>query len=432
MKKSFNVYSFGCRVNEAEKVQIETQFLSNKYKIDNKKPSIAIINTCAVTAKAEREARQLIYKLKKEGIQKIIITGCSATYWKKTSIYQNLPVDIVVDNINKELLVDIIMKRFFPEDDSFQHQSLDQMQHKDKYLSSGRLMLKIQDGCHRFCSYCIVPYLRGKPHSEKINNIELRIKHYQHTYCLKELILTAINTEAFGKDTGESLTDLVDAVIQKTDISRISFGSIHPWSITLEFIKWYGNLKQKERFVHFFHIPLQSGSDNTLSLMKRGYTTEEFLWKINEIHKINPFAFIATDVIVGFLDETDSDFQKTYSLLEKSLISKFHVFRFSKRNKTAAFYMSKRLKEPTYEEKRKRSKALIELSNHKYLEFQQKNVGRRRLALFVGEGMKGYQKALLDNQLPVFVRSNSNLNGQIYPVKVVNILKNYLFAELAI
>jgi len=94
--------------------------------------------------------------------------------------------------------------------------------------------------------------------------------------------------------------------------------------------------------------------------------------------------------------------------------------------------MSKRLKEPTYEEKRERSKALIELSNHKYLEFQQKNVGRRRLALFVGEGMKGYQKALLDNQLPVFVRSNSNLNGQIYPVKVVNILKNYLFAELAI
>jgi len=428
MKKTFIIYSFGCRVNEAEKVQIQLGFEKKGFTYDEKAPSIGIINTCAVTAKAEREARQLIYKLKKKGLGKLIITGCSATYWMKTKSLSKLPVDLCIENTNKDYLVDLVVNRFFCTDSPCPNNGAVLESAPDKFLRSGRLMLKIQDGCHRFCSYCIVPYLRGTPKSFSIHNLESKIHNYQNP--ISEVIFTAINTEAFGKDTGESLTDLIQTIIDKTNVPRISFGSIHPWSITPEFMRWYGSLKQKDRFVHFFHIPLQSGTNKTLSLMKRGYTTEEFIWKINEIHKTNPFAFIATDVIVGFLDESESDFETTYSFLEKSPISKFHVFRFSKREKTAAYYMAKRLKEPTSEEKKKRSKALIELSNRKYYEFLVQNIGRKSLALHIGAIKDGYQEALLDNQIPVYVKTNKNLNGTIQKVKVIEVKEKKLFGTI--
>ena len=429
MKKTFYIYSFGCRVNEAEKVHMEIQLRENGFKEDRDNPSIALINTCAVTAKAEREARQLIYKLKKDNVQKIIITGCSATYWLQTKTHQNLPVDLVIENLNKEFTVDLILKRFFEYSNIKKNNAGNYVPvSQDKFIQSGRLMIKIQDGCHRFCSYCIVPYLRGKAASESIVNLQSQIKDYKGK--VNEIIFTAINTESFGQDTGESLTELIQNTLDTTNIPRISFGSIHPWSITSEFLKWYKNLKQKDRFVHFFHIPLQSGTDKTLSLMKRGYTTDEFLWKINEIKKINPLAFIATDVIVGFLDESDSDFQTTYSFLEKSPISKFHVFRFSKREKTAAFYMAKRLKEPTDEAKKKRSKALIELSNQKYKTFLENNVGRTSSALFIGNVKDGFQEALLDNQIPVLVKTPRNLNGKIQNIKTTHISNNIFYGEI--
>lgn len=429
MNKTFKIYSFGCRVNEAEKVQIELNLLKSGFSFDNMNPSVAIINTCAITSKAEREARQLIYRLKKKGNSTVIITGCSATYWKKTKTYQKLPIDLIIDNVNKKYLVDIVNKRYFSMNNPSELSSQkDNGIFSDKYLSSGRLMIKIQDGCHRFCSYCIVPYLRGPPNSQRIKNLVLRVKSYDNK--INEVIFTAINTEAFGKDTGESLTRLIQTIIDKTTIPRISFGSIHPWSITPEFLKWYKNLKQKERFVHFFHIPLQSGTDKMLLLMKRAYTTDEFLTKLKSIHKINPFAFIATDVIVGFLDESDSDFQKTYDFLNKSPISKIHVFRFSKREKTAAYYMSKRLKEPTADDKKKRSRALIELSMRKYQAFLSKHIGKISTALFIGNVKDGFQEALLNNQIPVKIKTKNDMKSTIQNVLVQKLQDNTLIGKL--
>ncbi len=141
-------------------------------------------------------------------------------------------------------------------------------------------MIKIQDGCQRFCSYCIVPYLRGRPKSFLIKDIVKKVNSFKN---IQEVILTAINTEAFGYDTGETLTQLISQVIDKTSIPRISFGSIHPWSIDQKFLDFYKKILDKKRLVNFFHVPLQSGCDKTLKLMKRGYTTEEFSWKIREI-----------------------------------------------------------------------------------------------------------------------------------------------------
>ena len=159
----------------------------------------------------------------------------------------------------------------------------------NKFISSGRMFLKIQDGCHRFCTFCIVPYLRGQPKSFSIKYLISSIKGLEKN--VKEVILTAINTQAYGFDTGEKFTDLITSILENTPIERLSFGSIHPWSIDNAFLSLYEKLKDNQRFAKYLHIPLQSGSNKILSNMKRGYTQEELSEKLNKLHLIYPLTF---------------------------------------------------------------------------------------------------------------------------------------------
>ncbi len=413
MKKTFFSYSFGCRVNQAEKESLDQQLYRYGFISDIRSPSMYVINTCAVTAKAEREARQLIYQLKRKNPKaKIIVTGCSATYWLKKHL--SLPeADLYLDNQHKAKLADQIVQGYFAT---------------GKYLASSRLLFKIQDGCHRFCTYCITAYLRGKPKSRSIKAILEQIKPLSRQ--VKEVVLTAINTEAYGQDTGESLVKLTKTLIDKTDISRISFGSIHPWSVNKEFLSFYKAYLPKKRLVNFFHIPLQSGSDKILKLMKRDYTGQKFLNKLKQIKKINPYAFIATDVIVGFLGETEKEFQETVNFLKKAPISRFHIFRFSNRPDTAAYFMKNKIKEPTSQEKIKRAKVLSLLGKQKYLDFLKKNIGRTSSALFLVKKVGEYQEALLDNQLSILIKTNKNLAGQIKNVKILSVRKDRLLGKI--
>ncbi len=310
--QTFNSFSFGCRVNHAEREEIDQQMVRAGYNHTSSNPDVFIINTCSITHKAEREARQLIYKTKKNNPDtKIVVTGCSATYWLKTGTYRQLPVDLLVDNTNKEYLVKLLVKKMEGRRKKIEARKW-KMEDRvnDKFINSGRLMVKIQDGCHRFCSFCIVPHLRGLPKSEKIASIVSRLKTYDNS--LSEVILTAINTEAFGKDTEESFLDLVKTVLTQTNFSRLSFGSVHPWSVTDEFIDFYKKEQLNgQRLVKFFHIPLQSGSNRVLALMKRRHTREDMMERVKQINQINPMTFISTDIIVGYLEETDDDFRNT-------------------------------------------------------------------------------------------------------------------------
>jgi threonylcarbamoyladenosine tRNA methylthiotransferase MtaB len=428
---TFSSFAFGCRVNEAEKEALDKKMLDAGFSFNKDRPNIFIINTCAVTHKAEREARNLIYQIKRKNPQtKIVITGCSATYWQKNKLYEELPIDLLVDNINKEFLVELIKKRLLNQKKDIQPQHLEGAEYKltSKFLTSNRLLVKIQDGCQRFCTFCIVPYLRGLPKSKKIEEIVKEINNYPGK--ISEVILTAINTEAFGLDTGESFIDLIEKVLEKTSIPRLSFGSIHPWSITPQFIDFYQKILTTNRLINFFHIPLQSGSNTILRLMKRGYTSEEILEKLSALEKINPLSLLATDVIVGFLGETKTEFEETYRFLEKSPLVKFHIFRFSKRKNTAAFYMAKNLKEPTEEEKKKRAKALKELFTKKYFKFLEKNLGRLSTALILNKKENGFYEALLDNQLPIIIEKNKNIMpGEIVKVRVERIKNGKLVGK---
>jgi len=459
MQTTFCSYSFGCRVNQAEKEELDKNLQLKSFVQSDTKPDFYIINTCAVTSKAEREARQLIYQTRKKFPKtKIIVTGCSATKWinEKAQIKEAY---LLVDNVNKEYIAELIRSKvkystsFWqvppsgtrPEShrDAGQASMTKKALLNDKYLSSGRLLLKIQDGCQRFCTYCIVPYLRGLPKSKPISEILRTVKDYAKNTPgeslratpgvkkspIKEVILAAINTEAYGYDTGESFIDLISHILNQTSIPRISLGSIHPWSINDEFFKFYKKVMPQQRLVNFFHIPLQSGSNKILTLMKRGYTREEFIEKLNILQKINPLAFIGTDIIVGFLEENDHDFTDTYNFLFNSPIAKFHIFRFSKREKTAAYFMAKRLKEPPVAIKIKRAKFLAELGRKKYEQFLEKHIGLTFPALFLERRIEDYQEVLLDNQIPALIRTSKNLAGEIKSIKITTCKQNKLLGE---
>jgi threonylcarbamoyladenosine tRNA methylthiotransferase MtaB len=427
-KSTFYTYAFGCRVNEAEKEEIDRKMIARGMVYEPNNPFVYIINTCSVTHKAEREARQLVYTVKKDHPEtKIVVTGCAATYWLKNDLHGDLPVDLTVDNLNKEFLVDIIERRLLEKNKSKHEEN-----HKptNKFMGSGRVMIKIQDGCQRFCTFCIVPYLRGMPKSYPEQDIVKNINKLERSMVVSEVVLTAINTQAYGYDNGQKFVNLVNAVIAKTKVPRVSFGSIHPWSVDDDFFAFYKKVLPLNRLVNFFHIPLQSGSNKILSLMKRGYKREEFVEKLGAINKINPNAFMATDVIVGFLEETDSDFEDTYNFLKASPINRFHVFRFSRRAKTAADYMARRMMEPTPKEKATRSEALIRLGQEKYEKFLMSQVGRYSTALLLEKETEGFREALLDNQLPVYVKIGKEDASAIKKVKIIEFKKGRLFGRI--
>ncbi len=435
MKMTFFSESFGCRVNEAERLEINFQLKKAGFEYDFDNPTFYIINTCAVTHKAEREVRQRLYQIKRKFPKtKLVITGCAATFWQKNQLTKNLPVDLIIENVNKEFFVEIVKNSLLhqsPYDLPGQKESLATSQKSvilSKFLQSRRLLVKIQDGCHRFCTFCIVPYLRGIPKSLTINQIIEKIKNFQGK--ISEVILTAVNTEAFGLDTGEKFIDLLISLIDQTNIARISLGSIHPNSIDDNFCQFYKQYLPKRRLVDFFHIPIQSGSDKILSLMKRGYRSVEILEKIHLIKNLNQWALIGTDVIVGFLDEEEADFEKTYHFLTQAPINKFHIFRYSPRKKTAAFYLAKRLKEPDDVIKKKRAKLLADLGQKKYEQFLQKHIGKFFSCLLLDKKDDQLREGLLSNQIPVFVKENKTSAGEIKNVKIIEFKKGTLFGKI--
>jgi threonylcarbamoyladenosine tRNA methylthiotransferase MtaB len=234
-----------------------------------------------------------------------------------------------------------------------------------------------------------------------------------------EVVLSAINTESFGKDTGESLIELIKAVLNKTKVQRIAFGSIHPWSLNDEFIEYYRKeLSHEERFIHFFHVPLQSGSQSVLKLMRREYDINEILFKLKAIKSIRKDAFIASDVIVGYLGETDQLFKETEEALIHSTISRLHVFRFSNRAHTAAYYLRKQYSEPTAQDKKNRSSRLITLSKTKMAAFTNKLVGLSFGSLVINNTQKGI-KLLLQNHIEGIIPGKNALPGQLMHVTIL-------------
>lgn len=423
MKVKF--YTLGCKVNTYETEAMEQQFMAYGYNLSEENADIYVINTCAVTNIAERKSRQMIRRAKELNPKAIIVVcGCYAQTSKEE--IEKMPEVNIVIGVNEKTNIVKIVEEFLNEKhidndaknnrakDAFNKRvQVSDVMHQNNYLDFGtttytelnRAVVKVQDGCDRFCSYCIIPYARGKVRSRNPESILREIAQIAQE-GIKEVVITGIHLASFGKDFSDEdakkyrqtfgynqdfmpfdpkndlhtggfrLIELLEQINKVKGIERIRLGSLEPKLITRAFVT---RLSKLEKICPHFHLSLQSGCDKTLKDMNRRYTTEEFENSANLLRKVYHDVALTTDIIVGFPNETDEDFEKTYEFLKKIKFYKMHIFKYSPKKGTVAIKMKNQVDGKVKEE---RSKKLIELSNRNQNEYNESYIGKTVKVLF--------------------------------------------------
>ncbi len=400
MKKAV-VFTLGCKVNECESDSIITGLKEIGYQVFDslEVADLYVVNTCAVTNEAEKKSRQTYSRIRKlSKTAKIIFIGCASqknpqAFLKKD---ENL---LVAGSFNKQKILSMLSEKGVVE----QPPCTDFEELLPVSSLRTRAYIKVQDGCNNFCSYCIIPYLRGRNRSRNPQNILQEI----NGLTAEEVIINGINLSAYNYN-GLDLADLVER-LNSVD-KRIRLGSLEVNIITEKLLR---NLKNLKKFAPHFHLSLQSGSNATLKAMNRKYTREEFIEKVDLIREYFPTAGITTDIIVGFPTETEKDFLDTLSLVERVKFSDIHAFAFSKREGTVAYKMP----DINGEIKKARLDILLEKKKECKLNFATQNVGKE--LTFLPEEVKGeYTEGYSENYLRLYVKEN--LPHSPVKVKVVN------------
>jgi threonylcarbamoyladenosine tRNA methylthiotransferase MtaB len=420
LKVSF--HTLGCKLNFSETSTIARSFDEKgfeKVKFGNS-ADVIVINTCSVTGTADKKCRQAINKAKKNSPEAfIVVTGCYAQL-KSDEISKMPGVDVVLGMQEKFNLFDKISEFKKKETASVYSCEINEVSNFDISHSSGdrtRSFLKIQDGCDYPCTYCTIPKARGKSRNGKIEDIILEAQTIVKK-GFKEIILTGVNIGDFGKTTDETFFELLQELEKVEGIERYRISSIEPNLLTDEIITLVSNSK---KILPHFHIPLQTGNNKLLKLMKRRYMRELFEEKIISINKNIPEAFIGVDVIVGFPDETDKDFLETYNFIEKLDVSFLHVFSYSDRDGTPASTMENKISAKEIEI---RSKKLHELSDLKHKNFYIKNIGKEQTVLFEAAKYKNSMFGFTDNYIKVEIPYDENLINKIKKVKIISVNEN--------
>ncbi len=408
------------------------KFIENGYEIVEfeEKANIYIINTCTVTNMSDRKSRQIIRRVKdinKSAI--LVVTGCYAQV-AKNELDKMEDIDIVLGNIEKKDVVKTIED--FIKTNKKENIVSDIM--KERYITEfevaaytekTRAVVKIQDGCDRFCSYCIIPYARGRVRSRKIQDIVDEIEEISKQ-GIKEVVITGIHIASYGKDFKEdiSLIDLLKEINKIEGINRIRLGSIEPTLINEEFIK---ELVKLEKICDHFHLSLQSGCDETLKRMNRRYTTKEFENSTNLIKKNYPNVALTTDIIVGFPGESKKEFLETYQYLDKIDFYKMHIFKYSPRKGTKAAIMENQIDGNA---KELRSNKLIELSNKKEIEHNKQYI-EKEVSVLLEEREGEFIKGHTTNYINVYVKTNKEgIENEIVNVKIKDTYKDGLTGEI--
>ena len=374
MKVSF--YSLGCKVNLYESEVIINMFKKRGYEIVNyeDKSDIIVINTCTVTNTSDKKSRNIIRKSIKNNPNSIIVVmGCYSQV-RSDEILSIPGVNILIGNTNKSKVVDLVEEYIKTKKDIIKIENITSVPFEpmelDKFETRTRGFVKIQDGCNNYCSYCIIPYARGNIRSKSKEDVINEVnKLVDNGY--KEVVLTGIHTGHYGKDKYEyNFSDLLDELCKIDNLLRIRISSIEITELDEEFMRV---LKNNKKIVDHIHIPLQSGCDKTLKEMNRKYDTKYFLDKINEIRNIRKDISITTDLIVGFPNETDEDFEKTCEFVKKVNFSKIHVFPYSKRKGTKADLMNNQISEDI---KKTRVKRMLEISHELEISYMKKYLNK--------------------------------------------------------
>lgn len=401
INKKVAFQTLGCKLNFSESSTIARDFTEKGFRRVkfNEHADVYVINTCTVTDQADKKCRQAVKKIIKQNPDAVVaVIGCYAQL-KSEEIKQIPGVDLVLGANEKFNLFEYIRKRDKDDQPEAHSCEIDAVVKFDAAYSSGdrtRSFLKVQDGCNYPCTYCTIPKARGKSRSASIADtvkqaVEIASKGY------KEIILTGVNIGDFGRGTDENFLGLIKELDKVEGIERYRISSIEPNLLKDEMIAFCA---QSNKFLPHFHIPLQSGSNEVLGLMKRRYRRELFAQRIQRIKEITPDAFIGVDVIVGFPGETDEKFEETYNFLESLDISFLHVFSYSVRPNTPAAKMDGQVPQAAI---RERSRVLHELSEKKHRKFYQKNIGKRGKVLFEAKNENGKMFGFTENYLKVEV-----------------------------
>lgn len=420
MSMKFTIITLGCKVNAYESEIMKEKLLKHGYLLEEESPDIVIINTCSVTNTADTKCKKMIRSTRKNHPNCILVVcGCMAqNHQEKLS---SLQIDILIGNKEKSKIVELIDHYLLTKEKYVKFYNSKKLEFEDmqveKFHSHTRAFIKIQDGCNNYCSYCIIPYMRGNIRSKDINVA------YKEVVTLvenghKEVVLTGINTGAYGKEKGYDLVDLITKISIIPNLERIRISSIEVTEITDKFLQM---LKENPKVCNHLHIPLQSGSEAILKLMNRKYDKKVFKECISKIKSIRRNISITTDVIVGFPQETEEMFLECISFCKEIGFSKLHVFPYSRREGTKACELPGHLENAV---KKERSRTLIAVSRELEKQYNTSFVGQK-VEVLIEEVKEGKSIGHTSNYLKAKISEKLQANT-FYTVEITEAYQEYV------
>lgn len=426
--------TLGCRVNQYESEAMAEKFIREGYEVVEytEVAEVYVINTCTVTNMGDKKSRQIIGRARRLNPKAVIaVVGCYSQI-APNEVSNIEGVDVVLGTRNKGDIVYWVNRareertQFVNVNEVLKNSVFEDL-NIEEYQDKTRAFLKIQDGCNRFCSYCLIPYARGAVCSKEPAKVLDEVKKLAN-HGFKEIILSGIHTASYGLDLKDKVTlvDLLEEIEKVNGIERVRIGSIDPTFFTEDVVKRIVNLK---KLCAHFHLSLQSGCDETLKRMNRRYTTKDYEEIVNLLRNNFKDVSITTDIIVGFPGETEGEFNVTYEFLKSIKLSKMHIFKFSPRKGTKAATMENQVDGNIKEE---RSNKLIELNNALEKEFMDRFLGKTLKILYEKETFEnsGEYEGYTENYLRVVTKGNdNNIIGEILDAKVICIDKDQLIGE---
>lgn len=426
MKKAA-LHNLGCKVNAYETEAMQHLLEEAGYEIVpfTQKADVYVINTCSVTNMADRKSRQMLHKAKKNNPDSIVVAAGCYVQTSEKEVLNDLSVDIVIGNDRKHNLVRLL-EEYSLDSVNDTVDDINDGKHDfeelfiDQTKEHTRAFIKVQDGCNQFCSYCIIPYARGRVRSRRFENVIAEVERLAAN-GFKEVVLTGIHLSSYGVDFEEAtgLLELIQAVNAVKGIERIRLGSLEPKIVTEHFAS---ELSKLDKICPHFHLSLQSGCDATLKRMNRKYTTKEYERGCELLRKYFVHPAITTDVIVGFPGETEEEFEQTKAYLEHIHFYEMHIFKYSKRKGTRAAVMPDQIDEQI---KAARSEKLIALGHDMSKEFRKFYIGKNEEALFEEKaviGDKEYFVGYTKEYVKVAKKTDENLENQIVSGRISGML----------
>jgi len=412
--------TLGCKLNQAETELLAKQLAEGGYRLVSSadKADVYILNTCTVTHTADRKSRHLLrlaYRRNPDAL--LVATGCYAQRAPR-ELFQIEGVDLVLSNDEKPYLLQLL-----EESGRLSNPTSIQGDSATDYHSvfRTRAFVKVQDGCDSFCSYCIVPLVRGREKSLPVDHVMAEVRH-RIAGGYKEVVLTGTEIGSYNYD-GVNLKGLLGHILAGTDVTRLRLSSLQPQEISLELI----GLWSDKRLCRHFHLSLQSGSDAVLNQMKRRYSVSDYQQAVSLIRSIVPEAAITTDIIVGFPGETDKEFEESYNFCRQMGFARIHVFAYSPRDGTEAVRMPHKVSDKV---KKQRSQKMLALAKESTKNFSQRFLGKVLPVLWEKQSSDGFWSGLTDSYIKVYVGSDGDLTNQLLPVKLMEVSRDGVWGEV--